>query len=838
MINVLGIDLGTTNSCVSVWRDNNIEIIPDKYGNRTMPSIVAFSNITKYVGIEAKNQTDINPENTIYEVKRLIGRKYNDSCVLGDLPFLTYEIDKTETDEIIIRTNDNNVYTPEEICSIILSKIKNYAEAYLNEIIQYVVITVPAYFSDAQRQATKDAATIAGLDCIRIINEPTAAALAYGLNFHDEDKTVIVYDLGGGTLDVSLLNISEGLIEVLSSSGNTHMGGSDFDNKLIMYTKECFMKKNKIDNLDNINLLSLQILKKKCEDAKIMLSLYEKVPISINNFYNNIDLKLWITRNKFCEICRDLFIFCLKPISDVLESADCSIDEIDDVVLVGGTTKMKMLRDNLKMYFHGKELNTSVNPDEVVAIGAGIQGFILKNNQNPFSDNIVLLDISPLSLGVEVIGEEMNIIIPRNSTIPIKKKKIFSTDSDNETSVTIKIFEGERKMTIDNTFVGKFDLSGIEPAPRGVAKIEITFAIDVNGIVSVTAVDKNNCNNIKQICVKGNKNRLTKKEIKNLVNISRKMESDDIIVQQKKRLHYDIEDLCSNILANLNNNNFHLKHNDKNDIIDKINEFNYYLEEKKYYMRDIDELTDKKDSLMKSYGVLVLKSNEQNTNIRGACGDDVINMTTVIDINIDTDSNNYDNMNMSDKLNNLDNLEDELQEKINEIMNMCYSLSEMIDVTNIDMKNLKDYINDIMLWVHVDNNITAKKIDKRIEQINLLCSDIDAECNINFEDIPLINKIEYSCYSLKSFIECNMFSNNETDVINNYINIVLDYLVEINNNNNNDNDSVINNKLINHFDNINNYYNDLSKSIIGINYDHDNDNCNIKKSCGTPINLS
>lgn len=486
---IIGIDLGTTNSCVGIWRKNNLEIIPDMFGNRTIPSVVSFTSKFRYIGNEAKKQTELNPENTFYEVKRLIGRKYDDETVTNDKEFLSYNIIPDEQNNVMISTSFNKILSPEEISSYILLELKHMAETYLNQSITKTVVTVPAYFGDAQRQATKDACQIAGLECVRIINEPTAASLAYGFDKRSGDINVIIYDLGGGTLDVSLLNISDGIFQVLGSCGNTHMGGADFDNVLMTYSIEQFKKKHKIE-LNNINPLSYQKLKQACENAKKRLSEIKKTTIVVPQFYDNKDLFIVITKEIFENICKELFMLCLKPVSDILKSCVIPKEDIDEIVLVGGCTRIPQIRENLKLFF-GKDPNISLNPDEVVAAGAAIQAYILNNNTDPFSENITLLDVIPLSLGLEVIGGVMNVIIPRNSTIPISKTRKYTNDSDNETYICVKIFEGERKMTRDNYLVGSFELTGITPAPRGINQFEITFSVDVNGIINVTALDLN-----------------------------------------------------------------------------------------------------------------------------------------------------------------------------------------------------------------------------------------------------------------------------------------------------------------------------------------------------------
>ena len=535
---VVGIDLGTTNSCVGVWRNNNLEIIPDEFGNNTIPSFVGYTKVNKYVGINAKNQKELNPKNVFYEFKRLIGKKIN--AVENDKEFFNYDLVPDEENNVNVITDYGLVITPEELSSNILIKLKEMASKYLKNDIKKAVITVPAYFNDSQRQATKDAAKIAGLECIRIINEPTAAALTYGLlnkslsKKVNESINVIVYDLGGGTLDISLLTITDGLFEVKASVGNTHLGGIDFDNKIISYCINYFKKDNKIEKLDNLSSLSYQRLKRACENAKKILSVSLKTNIIVQNFYEDKDLILTLTRERLNYICKDLLILALKPLEDILESAELGKEDINEIILVGGMTRMPQIIDNVKKFFNGKEPNCSMNPDEVVAAGAAIQAFILSHDDDPFSENITLLDIIPLSLGIETIGGVMNFLVPRNTIIPITKKRIFTTDSDYDKSVVIKVYEGERKMTKDNFLVGEFELEGIEPAPRGIARIEVKFNIDINGIITVSAediTDKDKLSVKKSITITGNKGRLKPEQINKLINEAREFEIKDRILK-------------------------------------------------------------------------------------------------------------------------------------------------------------------------------------------------------------------------------------------------------------------------------------------------------------------
>lgn len=799
---IIGIDLGTTNSCVSIWRKNNLEIIPDKYGNRTIPSVVAFTSNSKYIGREAKKQIELNTENTFYEVKRLIGRKYDDDTVINDKQFITYNIDKDDDNNVILvsnLTNKKNTYTPEEISSILLIELKHMAEDYLKQSVEKAVITVPAYFNDAQRQATKDAATIAGLDCVRIINEPTAAALAYGLekaSIHkNKDMYVIVYDLGGGTLDVSLLNISNGMFQVLGSSGNTHLGGVDFDNRLINYCIGEFKKKYKYTELDKLCAISFQKLKQSCEEAKKRLSETSKTVIAVKDFYDDKNLFITITREIFEKICKDLFILCLKSVDDVLKSSDIEKEIIDEIILVGGATRTPAIKNNLKLFFNGKEPNSSVNPDEVVAAGAAIQGYILSHESDPFSENVVLLDIIPLSLGVETIGGIMNTIIPRNSVIPIKRKRKYTTDSDYQSSVNIKVFEGERKMTKDNFLVGEFELKGIDEAPRGIAQIEITFSVDVNGIINVSGLDLKNTDNQKTISINSNKGRLSPEKIKELVKEAKQSEVMDKIEREKKQLYYEIEDLCSNIKTNISNEEFKLRDNDISKVISDISKIYEWLEEKSYNERDKREYLNTLDRIKKKYGTLILKVSHDN-NIKAATDNSHKMESTTVYGNEEDDDGIYEEIE-NEELGLSNIVDDELRKEIKRLrdilVNLCYSIFDIIssDLLAIDKEHineLREYVDDILLWTHVKEKISITEYKQKIEEVNRICNDVVDKHNTLFEK-NIINKeiktkrneLEQLCYALMSSIVSNILALHEIHVkkLKDKVDDTLEWLIDI-----------------------------------------------------------
>jgi heat shock protein 1/8 len=778
----LGIDLGTTNSCVCIWRNNNYEIITDENGNNTIPSYVAFNNIKRYVGLEAKNQKDINPKNVFYEVKRLIGRKIDDIGVVNELPYLTYDIsgyDKSYGDKegaIVLFEENGKRHTPEEISSIILNKLKLMSWQYLKrEDIVKAVITVPAYFNDAQRQATKDAAEIAGLESVRIINEPTSAALAYGLldksvykkSQEDEGINVLVYDLGGGTLDCSILTINNGVFEVRASVGNTHMGGSDFDSRIIRYSISQFKRKYEIEELDDVSVISMQRLRKACENAKKILSISVKTTIAVKDFYDGKDLYISLDQTKLIELCRDLLILCIKPMEDVLESAEMKKEDIHEIILVGGMTRMPIIRENIKKYFNGKDLNCSMNPDEVVAVGAAIQAFMLSNKEDPFSENITLLDITPLSLGIETIGGIMNPIIPRNSVIPITKKRLYTTDSDYVDSVLIKIYEGERKMTKDNFFVGEFELKGLEKLLRGIHRIEVKFRIDANGIITVSAEDLEK-KNTTSITITSNKGRMNQEEIRRLVDESRDYELKDKVERNKKQLYYEIDELCSNIENNIEREEFKLLPKDKEKLITEISEINKWLKSMKYNDREENEYAEKIEILKKKYGMLVLKYNKDNENYKEKV-ETKIQSTTVYD-DEEEEKDVFEKIEDRDLGINEMNEEEkkEIKELRNNLIELCHSIfdllsSESINILEEDKVRLRDYVDDTLLWVYVQEKTRIKEYKIKIDEVNNECNQIVEKYNNNMFTNKTLTKtekeeLEEICYAIKSGIMCNMFS--------------------------------------------------------------------------------
>ena len=804
----LGIDFGTTNSCLSIWDNNKAYIISDYDGSDIIPSVIEISDNKKIVGKQAYIRKDIfditnNNENQkptfiIYEIKKLIGQKYSE-LNNKTINLLGYEILSDHNDNIkILNKSNNKTYYVEEIAINIFMSFKNISEIYLsklfnkNIILEDAVISVPAYFNKIQREIIKNCASNAGFNILRLINEPTAAALSYGLgkNFN-KSLNILVYDFGGGTLDISLLNISDGVYEVLGSCGNNNLGGSDFDLKIMEYCITKFIENNNINSdnfIENINENILQKLKYLSEQAKIILTDNLNARIKIDQFYNNINLDIKIDREIFNQITQDLLNIILKPIIDVLECTELNKEDINEIILVGGMTKIPIVRYNIERFFN-KDVNCSINPDNVVSIGAAIHGYMIINNKN-IEDNLLLIDRTSLSIGVETTGNLMDIIIPRGTIMPTKKNKKYTTDTDYVESIDIKIYEGERKFTKDNYLIADFTLSGIEKKKRGIPEIQITFEIDLDGLIKIKAEDLDNPLNKKSIQVSSNKQNLTSDQINEIINNAKIMDKNDKIDKMKKESYLSLVDSSQKIIENINSDDFKIDNVIKQAINDNVTEILEWLKLMSYDDIEVDKYKELLHDYKINYSIYLLKNNSPIQELSSADDDD----TKVVSIyNDDLDSKKY--IEEIKYVRNIIDEYDDIKKKLDMIKNIDNpniqnkdDLKILLQELNNLFENVYNNANDIIIKLFVDDKINDNDVQElcsKLYEYDINFKNEFEKFNNEFDSVnKLFNIIKEKENKLLELLE-KTTNDNEIEIINNKLDIIIEfesYIYKINNN--------------------------------------------------------
>ena len=759
----LGIDFGTTNSCLSVWYKNKSIIIPDIDGGDIIPTVIEINSDKKIIGKQAYLRKEIFGSDTIiskkniflvYEIKKLLGKKYSE-LNKKHLEMLAYDIEPDADDNIlIIDTESSKTYYPEEIATHLFMSFKYKAEIFLSKkfnvsiTLTKSVISVPAYFNKNQRQNIKNSAEYSGLTVLRLINEPTAAAICYGLgknSYGDTGLNIIVFDFGGGTLDVSLLNINDGVYEVLGSCGNNNLGGSDFDTKIMEYIINEFIEQNKIfyeEFITNVTENSLQKLKFLCEQAKIALSDNVNTKIKISNFYNEIDLTISLSRDKFNEICQDLIRLIIKPISDVIDMCEISKSNIDEIIMVGGMTRVPIVRYNIERFFN-KDINCSINPDNVVSIGAAIHGYMLLNN-NSIKDKLLLIDRTSLSIGLETCGGIMDVLISRGSIIPIKKTKKYSTDTDYVDSIDIKIFEGERKFTKDNFLIGDFTLSGIEKQKKGIPSIQISFSVDSDGIIKISAEDLDNPLNKKSIQVSGNKQNLTQIQIDEIIENAKLMDQSDKIDKIKKESYMSICDSSKKIIDNLSNDLIKIPDKIRNDIISNVTEIYDWISLTDYQSIEVDKYKEILHDYKINYSIYIIQQSDPIIHL------DASNLEEEKDKGIEIYDDDTETKKYEEQINYFRKIIDEYENigkqiKIVKFMDISkYNSQDFLEnLENLQKSfdELFNYASDILCSFFIEKNLTEEIVDEYTNKLFNLDINFKEKFSLFEEEFNIVNKL-------------------------------------------------------------------------------------------------